>query len=168
MNNEITIRRMRLEDAQAVHAIEAATFARPWSLDAFVQEMTKNACARYLVAVDHEKIVGFAGAWIVLDEAHVTNIAVSAEYRGQGIGRNLTAALMQYAANLGVVYTTLEVRRSNEVAQKLYQSLNFEYVGVRKRYYEDNGEDAFLYCCQHMPEPDPDFEEEETIHETEG
>ena len=72
---------------------------------------------------------------------------------------------MRYAANLGVAYMTLEVRRSNERAQKLYQSLGFEYVGVRKRYYEDNGEDALIYCCQHMPEPDPDFEEAETVTE---
>ncbi len=73
---------------------------------------------------------------------------------------------MQYAANLGVVYATLEVRRSNAVAQALYQSLGFEYVGVRKRYYEDNGEDALLYCCQRMPDADPDFAEAETVTES--
>lgn len=164
---EVMIRRMTLKDVDAVHEIDAATFARPWSRDAFVQEMTKNLCARYLVAEEEGRVIGFAGAWIVLDEAHVTNIAVEETYRGRGIGRQLTAGLMVYAANLGVVYMTLEVRRSNLVAQRLYQSLGFEYVGVRKRYYEDNGEDAFLYCCQHMPAPDPEFEEAETVHETE-
>ena len=162
---EVTIRRMTLADVDAVHAIENATFARPWKRDDFVKEMTKNTCARYLVAEEEGRIVGFAGAWIVLDEAHVTNIAVAADCRGRGIGRKLTEALMQYAANLGVVYATLEVRRSNAVAQSLYKSLGFEYVGVRKRYYEDNGEDAFLYCCQRLPEPDPDFEEAETVRE---
>ena len=162
---EVTIRRMTLADVDSVHAIENATFARPWKRDDFVKEMTKNACARYLVAEVDSRIVGFAGAWIVLDEAHVTNIAVAADCRGRGIGRKLTEALMQYAANLGVVYATLEVRRSNAVAQSLYKSLGFEYVGVRKRYYEDNGEDAFLYCCQRLPEPDPDFEEAETARE---
>ena len=162
---EVTIRRMTLADVDSVHAIENATFARPWKRDDFVKEMTKNTCARYLVAEVDSRIVGFAGAWIVLDEAHVTNIAVAADCRGRGIGRKLTEALMQYAANLGVVYATLEVRRSNAVAQSLYKSLGFEYVGVRKRYYEDNGEDAFLYCCQRLPEPDPDFEEAETARE---
>lgn len=165
--SDVIIRRMTLADVDAVHAIEAATFPKPWSRDAFVQEMTKNACARYLVAEDEGKVVGFAGAWIVLDEAHVTNIAVLESYRGRGIGKKLTAALMQYAANLGVVYMTLEVRKSNLVAQSLYKSLNFEYVGVRKRYYEENGEDAFLFCCQRMPEMEPDFEEAETVHEEE-
>lgn len=163
--SDCIIRRMTLRDVDGVHAIESATFPRPWKREDFVKEMTQNACARYLVAELKKKIVGFAGAWIVLDEAHITNIAVSEEFRGQGIGRKLTEALMQYAANLGVVYATLEVRRSNERAKKLYQSLGFEYVGLRKKYYEDNGEDAFLYCCQHMPPADPDFEEPETAKE---
>ena len=164
---DMTIRRMTLSDVDGVHAIEKNTFARPWKKEDFVKEMTENLCARYLVAEEDGEIIGFAGAWIVLDEAHVTNIAVRQDRRGRGIGRRLTGQLMQYAANLGVVYATLEVRRSNTVAQRLYQSLGFEYVGVRKRYYEDNGEDAFLYCCQRMPAADPDFAEEETLLESE-
>ena len=165
MNDAVIIRRMTVADAEQVHLIEEATFPRPWSLNDFVKEMTQNVCARYLVAEEDGRVIGFAGAWIILDEAHVTNIAVAAEHRGRGIGRKLTKALLQYAANLGVVYATLEVRRSNVRAQNLYQSLGFEYVGLRKRYYEDNGEDAFLYCCQKMPDPDPDFTEPETAAE---
>ena len=121
--------------------------------------MTQNTCARYLVAENDGRVIGFAGTWIVLDEAHVTNVAVLEEYRGQGIGKKLTQALMQYAANLGVTYATLEVRRSNERAQNLYKTLGFQYVGVRKRYYEDNGEDALLMVCQDMPEAQEDFED---------
>ncbi len=162
---DLVIRRMTLNDVDGVHAIEAATFARPWSRQDFVKEMTTNACARYLVAERDGFVIGYAGAWIVLDEAHVTNVAVAKEWRGQGIGKLLTAGLMQYASNLGVVYATLEVRRSNAVAQSLYKSLGFEYVGLRKKYYENNGEDAFIFCCQRMPEPAPDFEEPETVHE---
>lgn len=163
--SDAIIRRMTPNDVDAVHAIEAATFPRPWSRQDFVKEMTTNACARYLVAERDGQVIGYAGTWIVLDEAHVTNVAVAKAWRGQGVGRMLTAALMQYASNLGVVYVTLEVRRSNETAKRLYQSLGFEYVGVRKRYYEDNGEDALLYCCQHMPPADPDFTEPETAVE---
>ena len=163
--SELKVRRMGLEDVDAVHAIEAATFPTPWNREDFVKEMTANACARYLVAQEGGQTVGFAGAWIVLDEAHITNIAVRKDCRGRGIGRRLTEELMRYAANLGVVYATLEVRRSNEAAKKLYQSLGFEYVGVRKRYYVDNGEDALIYCCQRMPEADPDFSEPETAFE---
>ena len=163
--SNVLIRRMTLQDVDGVHAIEQATFKKPWKREDFIKEMTTNTCARYLVAEEEGRIWGFAGAWIVLDEAHITNIAVLEAYRGRGIGRALTAGLLQYAANLGVVYATLEVRRGNVIAQNLYKSLGFEYVGVRKRYYEDNGEDAFLYCCQHMPEADPDFEEAETVNE---
>lgn len=127
--------------------------------------MTRNACARYLVAELDGSIIGFAGVWVVIDEGHITNIAIKEEYRGRGYGKQLTAALIQYAANLGVVYMTLEVRRSNLTAQHVYASMGFIQVGVRKKYYEDNGEDALFMVCDKLPPADPDFEEAETVHE---
>ena len=164
MASEIIIRRMTEADVDGVAAVEAATFPTPWSRDAFDSEM-RNVAARYLVAEKEGKVIGFAGAWIILDESHITNIAVLKDERGQGIGRMLTQGLMQYLSNLGAAYATLEVRKSNEVAQNLYKSLGFIKLGVRKRYYEDNGEDALIMVCDHMPEADPDFEEAETAHE---
>lgn len=164
MPNDCAIRRMTAADVDAVAAIEAATFPTPWSRDAFESEM-RNAAARYLVAEMDGRVIGFAGAWIILDESHITNIAVLKEHRGQGIGRLLTAGLMQYLSNLGAAYATLEVRRSNTVAQNLYASLGFVQLGVRKRYYEDNREDALIMVCDRMPPADPDFEEPETVHE---
>ena len=164
MASEYSIRRMTMADVDGVAAVEAATFPTPWSRDAFASEM-KNAAARYLVAEKDGRIIGYAGAWIIIDESHITNIAVLSDYRGQGIGRALTAGLMQYLSNLGAAYATLEVRKSNAVAQNLYVSLGFIKLGVRKRYYEDNGEDALIMVCDHMPEVDPDFEEAETVHE---
>ncbi|MBR3764235.1 MAG: ribosomal protein S18-alanine N-acetyltransferase [Clostridia bacterium] len=162
--SDIIIRRMTVADVDGVAAVEAATFPTPWSRDAFASEM-KNVAARYLVAEADGRIIGFAGAWIILDESHITNIAVLKEYRGRKIGRRLTEALMQYLSNLGAAYVTLEVRKSNEVAQNLYKSLGFIKLGVRKRYYEDNGEDALIMVCDHMPEVDPDFSEAETVTE---
>ena len=164
MPNEYILRRMTAADVDGVAAVEAATFPTPWSRDAFESEM-RNVAARYLVAEKDGKIIGYAGAWIILDESHITNIAVLKEERGQGIGRALTAGLLQYLSNLGAAYATLEVRKSNEVAQNLYKSLGFIKLGVRKRYYEDNGEDAFIMVCDHMPEANPDFEEPETVQE---
>lgn len=154
-----TIRRMTLEDVPQVHAIEWATFPTPWSEQSFIDEMTKNVCARYMVAEEDGAILAFAGAWMILDEGHITNIAVAKEHRGRGIGKAVTEALKQYAANLGVQYMTLEVRRSNLVAQTMYKKLGFIELGYRKRYYEDNGEDALLMVCQDMPEPEEDFED---------
>lgn len=162
--SDCIIRRMTMADVDAVTAVEAASFPHPWSRDAFVSEM-KNVAARYLVAEVDGQVVGYAGAWIILDESHITNIAVLQEHRGKGIGRRLTAGLMQYLSNLGAAYATLEVRKSNQVAQNLYVSLGFIKLGVRKRYYEDNGEDALIMVCDHMPDAEPDFEEPETVQE---
>ena len=164
MASDIKIRRMTMADVDGVAAVEAATFPTPWSRDAFASEMS-NVAARYLVAEKDGRVIGFAGAWIILDESHITNIAVLKDERGQGVGRLLTQGLMQYLSNLGAAYATLEVRRSNEIAQNLYQSLGFIKLGVRKRYYEDNGEDALIMVCDRMPEVSPDFEENETVHE---
>ena len=165
MPNECLIRRMTVADVDAVVAIEAATFAMPWSRESFLQELTRNVAARYLVAELAGQVIGYAGAWVILDESHVTNIAIAEAYRGNGYGRRLTEALMQYLSNLGAAYATLEVRRSNERAQSLYKSLGFVGVGWRKRYYEDNREDALLMVCEHMPPADPDFSEPETVTE---
>ena len=160
MIGETVIRRMTREDLDAVTAIEEATFAIPWSRESFRQELERNVAARYLVAETNGRVVGYAGAWVILDESHITNIAVLEAFRGRGIGKQLTKALLQYLSNLGASYATLEVRVSNERAQHLYRSLGFVSVGKRKRYYEDNGEDAYLMVCEHMPEAEADFSEE--------
>lgn len=161
--SEPVIRFMRLRDVDAVAGIEQETFARPWSRDSFRQELTRNAVARYLVAEENGQILGYAGAWVILDESHITNIAVREDARGRGIGKKLTAGLLQILSNLGACYATLEVRVSNERAQNLYKSLGFVSVGKRKRYYEDNDEDALLMVCEHLPEADPDYSEEPWI-----
>ena len=160
-----TIRRMTVEDLDPVVAIEQATFAHPWTRADYEGELTRNVAARYLGAELDGEVVGFAGAWIILDESHITNIAVAEKYRRKGIGGAMTAALLQYLSNLGAAYATLEVRESNLAAQHMYEKLGFVRVGRRKRYYEDNGEDAFLMVCDHLPDADPDFEEPETVRE---
>ncbi|MDD2561432.1 MAG: ribosomal protein S18-alanine N-acetyltransferase [Eubacteriales bacterium] len=159
---EVIIRRMSLADAEAVHTVEAACFPNAWPEDAFIQEMRSNPAARYLVAQETGRIIGFAGAHIILDEGHITNVAVLRESRGRGIGRSLMKALMQYAANLGAGYLTLEVRESNAAAISLYASLGFFKVSVRKRYYQDSGEDALLMVCDRLPPADPEFSEPQT------
>ncbi len=155
------IRRMTARDVAQVYEIEKATFATPWSQQSFLDEMERNACARYLVAEEDGRIIAYGGAWIIMEEGHITNIAVEQVSRGRGVGKTLLKALMQYAANLGVQYLTLEVRKSNLTAQKLYEAFGFQTLAVRKHYYEDNGEDAILMVCDHMPPVDEDFTEEE-------
>ena len=161
----VLIRRMTLSDVDAVYEIERATFLTPWSRRDFEHEMTQNVCARYLVAEKDGAVVAFAGAHIILDEGHITNIAVSAPERGLGIGRKITWALLQYASNLGASYLTLEVRENNEPAKSLYRSLGFVRVGIRKKYYEDTGEDAWIMVCDRLPPAQEGFEEPETVRE---
>ena len=156
---------MTAADVDAVCAIEEATFARPWSRVSIENELT-NSCARYVVLRRSGETVGYAGMWLVIDEAHVTNVAIRKDLRGQGLGEKLTRALIQLAADSGMIWMTLEVRRSNAAAQGLYRKLGFVDVGWRKRYYEDNGEDALLMGLEHLPEGHPEndpfavFEEE--------
>ena len=156
---------MTAADVDAVCAIEEATFARPWSRASIENELT-NSCARYVVLRRGGETVGYAGMWLVIDEAHVTNVAIRKDLRGQGLGEKLMRALIQLAADSGMIWMTLEERRSNAAAQGLYRKLGFVDVGWRKRYYEDNGEDALLMGLEHLPEGHPEndpfavFEEE--------
>ena len=120
--SETIVRRMRLKDLDEVAALEKATFARPWSRESFRQELTRNVAARYLVAEEDGRVIGYAGAWIILDESHITNIAVAEDARGRGVGRKLTEELLRILSNLGASYATLEVRVSNLRAQNLYSS----------------------------------------------
>ena len=153
---ELTTALMTLSDVDAVHAIEAACFAIPWSRASFATEVTSNQCARYLVLKEDGTPVAYAGVWFVLDEGHITNIAVRPDRRKLGYGEMITRALMQLASDSGMRFLELEVRVSNLPAQALYHKLGFVDVGLRKRYYADTGEDALLMACEHLPESNPE------------
>lgn len=156
----LKIRRMNTADVARVYKIEKDSFPIPWSQNSFLNDIRNNKCARYLVACIDDKIVGYCGIWIILDEGHITNIAISKEYRNSGIGKELFSTLINYSAQLGVRYITLEVRKSNLIAQKIYSDLGFYRVSVRKRYYEDNHEDAFIMVSEVNCNIDENFSEE--------
>ncbi|KKC30367.1 ribosomal protein S18-alanine N-acetyltransferase [Caldanaerobacter subterraneus] len=141
---EVIIRPMTEDDIDEVMEIEKLSFTTPWSREAFVGEVTKNSCARYIVAEVDKKVVGYAGFWVVLDEGHITNIAVHPEYRGRGIGSRLMEGLIDLAKKNGITSMTLEVRESNLVAQNLYKKFGFKVLGRREGYYQDNNEDAIV------------------------
>lgn len=140
----LTLSSMNISDIDSVLNIENASFSSPWTRLAFLSELLENDKAHYFVAKLGGTLVGYIGTWIIFDEAHITNVAVAPEYRGYGIGRALMEGLIQFCWSRGVTRATLEVRRSNTVAQSLYTSLGFTVAGVRKGYYRDNGEDAFI------------------------
>ena len=144
MSGGFSVRPMTLGDLDGVMAVEQESFLTPWSRSAFEEELVKNRLARYLVALDADSIVGYAGTWLVINEAHVTNVAVHAGRRREGIGRLLMEALMQMARDAGMESMTLEVRVSTEAAKTLYQQLGFVSAGVRKNYYSETKEDALI------------------------
>ena len=144
---EIITRLMTAADVDAVHAIDLASFALPWSRDAFEKE-AENNCARYLVLCEDGVPVAYAGVWFVLDEGQITNIAVHPDYRRQGLGRAVTEALLQAARERKLEQIALEVRVSNEAAIALYKALGFESVGKRKNFYRHPSEDALVMVCK--------------------
>ena len=142
--DNLTVEFMRLKDLDAVMRVEKECFTIPWSRYAFTCELQDNEISHYIVARYGEDVVGYAGMWIIVGEAHVTNVGVRLDFRGEGIGELLMSSLMVIAKNLGANKMTLEVRKSNYVAQNLYTKLGFEPVGIRPRYYFDNNEDAVI------------------------
>ena len=142
---EISIRRMKESDLDDVLVVENKAFATPWSRTAFEEEVTNNDLAHYLVVVDEEgQLVGYGGFWLVLDEAHVTNIALLPEYQGRSLGSLLLEHMILTAKMLGAVSMTLEVRPSNMPARKLYSNRGFVERGLRPNYYAELGEDALI------------------------
>jgi ribosomal-protein-alanine N-acetyltransferase len=145
---------MTAEDIPAVAEIERRSFPIPWSEESFAAEFASGGAARYLVleegAGDSSRIVAYGGFWKILDEAHITNLAVDPEARGRGNGRTLVRSLIELAAKEGCRRATLEVRVGNVAARRLYESLGFVAVAVRKRYYADNGEDAAIMWLEEM------------------
>ena len=149
----VLVEPMRLEDVEAVHEIERLSFRTPWPAYAFEQELRGNRLARYLVARSDERVVGFAGIWMMVDEAHITTFGVHPDWRRQAIGRQLLLNLGELSIAVGARRMTLEVRESNVVAQALYSAFGFETVGRRRAYYTDDGEDALVMTTPELTEP---------------
>lgn len=135
---------MRVRDLNEIMIIERLSFSTPWSKGAFLSELLENDRAHYLVARMDGRAVGYVGIWLVADEGHITNVAVHPDYRSRGVGRRLMEAITDLARRRGARRLTLEVRKSNLRAQRLYESLGFRSVGVRRGYYRDNNEDAII------------------------
>ena len=144
MKDNILVRPMAIADVDGVMAVEKDSFSTPWSRSAFEEELAQNRLARYIVAEEDGQVVGYAGMWLVINEAHVTNVAVSGSRRGEGIGRLLMETLMKLARENGMGSMTLEVRVSNMVARHLYETLGFAEAGIRKNYYSETKEDALI------------------------
>jgi [ribosomal protein S18]-alanine N-acetyltransferase len=148
MNRSVTFRKMVASDIDRILVIERQSFTTPWTRAAFEGELHDNHFAQYYVAESDGQIIGYCGMWVIIDEAHITNIAIAREYRGLKIGEALLRFMMVTAVMHGAERMTLEVRVSNTVAKNLYYKLGFEDSGIRKGYYTDNHEDALIMWAE--------------------
>ncbi len=144
----VRIEKMSEEHIVPLAAIEKQCFSTPWSENALREEL-HNPNGRFFVCVKDDVACGYIGAHNVLGEVYITNVAVSPDYRKQGLGALLVGFLKEYTKDEKGLFVTLEVRKSNAPARNLYSKMGFRAVGERKNFYENPKEDAILmtYTC---------------------
>ena len=147
--SNLEIREFNINDIEELYEVEITSFTDPWSKESFKEELN-NEIAHYLVGSINNKVVAYIGAWFILDEAHITNVAVKSDFRRQKIAKQLITAFIVLAKKHQITSITLEVRASNIPAQSLYQQFGFEKQGLRKRYYADNNEDAIIMWLRNI------------------
>ncbi|GGF28367.1 putative ribosomal-protein-alanine acetyltransferase [Halobacillus andaensis] len=141
----VQVREMREDDLAQVMVVEHATFAVPWTEETFRKEVNgENPYAHYYVIEDQGEVFGYCGVWLIIDEAHVTNIAIHPDHRGKKYGEQLFRYSFEQVIEMGAIQLSLEVRVSNTAAQHLYRKFGLVPGGIRKNYYTDNGEDALV------------------------
>jgi ribosomal-protein-alanine N-acetyltransferase len=152
---KLAIRKMAEEDVPAAAEIDRLSFSLPWSEHSFRHEVTGNENARAWVAekgtgTGERIIIGVVVIWLVLDEVHIGTIAVHPDHRHEGVGKCMMLHALNEAAEEDATLAYLEVRRGNQLAIQLYQDIGFQVVGERKKYYQDNGEDALLMTLNEL------------------
>ncbi len=142
--DKLVVRSAKADDIDAIAAMEQACFSNPWSRESIAHDLTENEMAQYLVVEIDGAMVAYGGMWIIVDEGHITNVAVLPGYRNRKIATLLMSVMLTAGEREGLRRFTLEVRSSNEAAKALYRKLNFKEEGLRKGYYQDTGEDAII------------------------
>jgi [ribosomal protein S18]-alanine N-acetyltransferase len=151
---DVDIQPMRRRHLPSVLRIEAKVYPRPWSAGLFLSELAQKGSRAYFVARHASKVIGYAGVMILGDEGHVTNIAVDPGFHRNKVGTRLLLALVDATRERKVRSMTLEVRRANTGAQTLYRTFGFETVGVRRGYYVETGEDAYIMWAESVDSSD--------------
>ena len=138
-----TFEKLSQEHLDDVLEIEKLSFKTPWTRFAFLHEIEFHGSVFEIARMDG-RLVGYGGFWLIMDKAHISNVAIHPDCRRKGLGRVLLIHLLEQAIERGAVRATLEVRRSNDAALNLYGSFGFEIIGIRKNYYTDENEDALI------------------------
>lgn len=139
----MTLRELTEADIAAVAELEAQTFSMPWSAAGFADTLGRDDVL-FLIACEGEKLLGYVGVYCTLDEGEITNVAVAAQARRNGVGRALLRELIARLGKRGISRLVLEVRVSNLPAIRLYEQLGFSIQGVRKNFYEKPTEDGYV------------------------
>ena len=148
---EIKIQSMQKSDLDSVINIEEKAYGEHhWSKDSFMNELSNDLARYYSVFNEQEELIGYAGCWQILEEVHITNVAVSPEYRRKKIGEALLKQIIDDCYKNKAKYITLEVRVSNKAAISLYEKYGFKSLGVRKGYYQNNNEDALIMWTENI------------------
>ena len=145
------VEKMNLSHLDDVMEIEAKCYGKHhWSRGSFASELN-NPCACYLTVVnENNKCVGYMGVWRIIDEAHVTNLAVHPDFQGNCLAHFLILSSLKECYEDKIKYMTLEVRKSNERAKHIYEKFGFKSLGIRKKYYQDNNEDAIIMWTENI------------------
>ena len=149
----LDIVRMSVDDIPAVLGIETLSFTSVWPANAFQNELRDNRLAHYFVGRLDGKVVAYGGIWVILEDSHVTTIAVHPDQRGKRLGEEMLVHLLDEAIERGASWITLEVRETNDVAQKLYRKYGFTVVSTRRGYYSDNNESALVMWAGNLRGP---------------
>jgi ribosomal-protein-alanine N-acetyltransferase len=144
LSRTLEVSPMSVEDIGDVLRVEAQCFSTTWPRNAFLNELTENKLAHYFIGRAEDATVAYGGLWVILEDAHITTVAVDPAYQGKGYGERMLVWLLDEAINRGASWITLEVRESNQTAQNLYKKYGFAVVNSRRGYYSDNDENALV------------------------
>lgn len=140
----LDIEPMSLEHIPDVLRVENLCFVTTWPRNAFLNELTENKLAHYFVGRADDKIIAYGGLWVILEDAHITTVAVEPDYQRHRYGERMLVRLLEESIERGASWITLEVRESNIAAQRLYKKYGFTIVNTRRGYYSDNDENALV------------------------
>ena len=143
MDGNYIIENLNLTHIEEICDIEKRCFSDAWSRQSFIDEID-NENSVFIVVKKEDKIVAYSGFWYIVDDAQIMNVAVDTTYKGMKISHILMKEMIQRAMDKNMATMSLEVRVSNEIAINLYKGYGFEIAGVRKQYYQDNKEDAYI------------------------
>ncbi len=147
----IKIRLMQKQDVENVVKLEELSYGQHhWSKESFFNELENNLAHYYCAVNEESTLLGYAGCWHIFDEAHITTLSVHPEHRRQGIAQKLLFAIIDDCYKDKIKYITLEVRESNIAAISLYEKNGFKSIGTRKKYYQDNNEDALIMFTENI------------------